>query len=65
MNKAVQIGLRVTPREVRALKRYAAAEGKTFADLVRGRVIAPALAFDPKQAVFALEDREKPMRATG
>lgn len=62
MIKDSLIVVRCTPVEYRAVKRFAKAQGKTVADIIRGRVINPALSHDPKQREFAIE-KEIPMRA--
>jgi hypothetical protein len=50
MAKSTLITVRVDAKELRAVNRWARVQGKTVADLVRGRVVEPALSFDPRQA---------------
>lgn len=53
--KSEKLEVRLTPVEKRALQRLARHENKTLAELVRVRVINPALNFDPRQRAFSFE----------
>lgn len=63
MEKEDKIEVRVTRTEKRAVLRFAKAEHKTLSDLVRGRVVAPALAHDPRQMQLLSQEEERPRRA--
>jgi len=65
MNKEITLGVRMTPAEVRAVKRFARAKNTTFAELVRVRVLAAALSYDPRQTEMLLQEKGDAMRATG
>lgn len=58
MAKTILLTMKVTPKEKRALKRFAVTHPKgTVAGLIRDRVINPALSFDPKQQTLQLDER--------
>jgi hypothetical protein len=61
MAKSTLITVRVDGKELRAVNRWARHQGKTVADLVRSRVVTPALAFDPKQREFPLGEEAPKM----
>jgi len=63
MDKEEKIEVRVTRIEKRAVLRFAKASNVSLSDLVRGRVIAPALSFDPRQKELHLQEEERPRRA--
>lgn len=55
-----RIVVRCTSKELRASKRYATALGQTLSELVRKRVITPAMNHDPKQKTLPLYDDTPP-----
>lgn len=63
MAKHAMLGIRATKTEVGAVKRYARAEGKTMTELIRSRVVSPALSYDPRQSRLQLQEEERPRRA--
>jgi hypothetical protein len=63
MDKDELIQVRVTRAEKRAVLRFAKAEHRTLSDLVRGRVIIPALTYDPRQMDLLTQKEERPRRA--
>lgn len=52
--KEGKIEVRVTLAELRAVRRMAKGSGKSVSDLVRARVVNPALSYDPKQVLMPL-----------
>jgi len=58
MAKKVIFGVRVNRTEQRAMKRYAKHEGCSVSDLMRQRVVTPAMAFDSKQTPLSLWEKE-------
>jgi len=64
VNKDQKLDIRISAREKRALLRLAKAENRTITDLVRVRVINPALNFDPRQQLLQLEKEERERRAS-
>jgi len=63
MDKELKIEVRVTRIEKRAVLRFAKASNVSLSDLVRGRVVTPALAFDPRQMELLTQKEERPRRA--
>jgi len=63
MDKEVKLEVRVTRAEKRAVLRYAKAEHMTLSEMVRGRVVRPALSFDPRQMDLLTGKEERPRRA--
>jgi len=54
--KEEKIEVRLSAVEKRAVLRLARAENKSLSELVRSRVINPALNFDPRQRGFSFEE---------
>jgi len=63
MNKDYRIEVRVTGAEYRAVTRFAKSSSASVSDLVRARVVVPALNHDPKQMTL-LREQEGPPRAS-
>lgn len=57
MERDHRFEMRLSGKEHRALMRFARAQGKTVADLIRLRVVNAALVFDPKQGELLLQER--------
>jgi len=55
------ITVRVSASELRAVNRWARHQNKAVSELVRSRVVNPALAFDPKQREFPLGEEAPKM----
>lgn len=54
--KDEKLEVRLTSVEKRAVLRLCRAENKTMAELVRARVVNPALNFDPRQRVLTFDE---------
>jgi hypothetical protein len=66
MAKDTLLTVRVTKAEIRAVKRYALAHGaENASDYVRKVVVTPALAFDPRQTLLPLAEKEERPRRAG
>jgi hypothetical protein len=65
MIKDIKLEVRITRAEKRALVRFAKSDHRTVAELVRERVIRPAVLFDPRQAALPLGEKEHRERRTG
>lgn len=65
MDKTQLLQVRVTKTELRAVHRYARANNQTASDLLRARVVNPALNYDPRQTVLAFEKGGHPHARTG
>jgi len=63
MAKHAMLGIRAFKTEVAAVKRYARAQGQTMSELIRARVVTPALSFDPRQMELLTQEKEHPRRA--
>jgi len=63
MAKHAMLGVRATKTEISAVKRYARSEGKTMSELIRARVVSPAVTFDPRQMELLTQKEERPRRA--
>jgi len=63
--KEEKLEVRLTGVEKRAVLRLARAENKTLSELVRSRVINPALNFDPRQRAFSFEEGGRQRARTG
>jgi len=55
-----KIEVRVTGQEYRAVARFAKSSADTISDLVRARVVVPALSHDPKQMTLLREQEGRP-----
>lgn len=53
--KDLKLEVRLSFVEKRAVSRLCRAEGKTISELVRARVIGPALSYDPRQRVMSFD----------
>jgi uncharacterized protein (DUF1778 family) len=64
VKKDKKLDIRISSAEQRAIVRLAKSENKTVTDLVRSRVINPALNFNPRQLILQLEKEERERRAS-
>ena len=59
------LNIRVTPSELRAVKRYARYLGRAnVSDFIRSVVVSPAVNFDPRQTALVFEEKERSVRAS-